>query len=331
MISRNKLLVAVLFILLRVSMVVAEDAPDPYGFSGYVAMVTGQVTSTSNLFAVENETDAIYNHYGELDDPVNIGIFKVFGEISYTFQTETQVYVGVPYDIDKPSRYYNYEGRNLGVSQPFERYGRLDVSIYVSDEQVWENPYLTDQEREITTLRSKGFLVDCQDILESGLNFFFKNKTLYFENDEDDVPAMFYPELSREGQVNQAALGYDLFIDQSHLLVPKISFAVADMKGDSNSYTGYGAGVTYTWDKETIIFDINTEMEMNTYEQSDPIFTETRKDKIFKAALGVTLLDRLGADGVFVNLGLGYSNTDSTVGFYDATEMYSLCVVGYHF
>ena len=103
------------------------------------------------------------------------------------------------------------------------------------------------------------------------------------------------------------------------------------MKGDSNSYKGYGAGVVYTLDKETIIWDMNTEVEMKNYEKSDPIFSTTREDKIFHVALGVTLLDRLGVDGAFVNGSIGYSSTESTVDFYDSEEMYSLFVIGYRF
>ena len=198
--------VALLLILLNVSMAVADEDSDHSGFSGYVAIVTGQLTTTSNSFAVENENSTIYNHYGALDEPINVGIFKLFGEIRYTFETKTQVYLGVPYDMNKPSRYYNYEGRNLGFSQPFEDNGWLDVSVFRADEQVWENPYLTEEDREITSLRSIGFIVDYHDILGGGVNLLFKNENFSFEDDEDDVPAMIYPDLRRKVGLTRPSL-----------------------------------------------------------------------------------------------------------------------------
>ena len=332
--QQTALIIGCLFavFLCQYDSVYATEASIESGFSGYVSPVSGMVGTTSNFYAFEGQKFTIDDLSGDMeyDDALNQGFLEIVGEISYMFESGLQMYFGVPFDQQNPWRYYMNEGISLGLVQYYRDIGRIDLSVFISNEYVWENPYLTGEERTARQSNKAGLVFDYDHILGSDWNLLYKFKRK--EMDEtDDVIGSLYPDLQRDGFIHTAEIDYNFLLNKQHIITPGVTLVKADIEGESNAYNGCSVKLDYMWDKESFILNSSISARREIYDKTHPLFDETRKDSVFSTGLGLTLLGNLGFENVFAHCNIRFEKRISNIGFCDADSFTPFITVGYNF
>jgi len=308
-----------------------KDASSESGFSGYLSIVCGALGTESNFYALEGQKFAIDDLIGELEDGISQGLFGIFGEISYLFEGGQQVYLGFPFDERNPRRFSFNQMISLGLVQSFPDFGRIDLSLNYSEEKkVWENPYLTGEERTAAGSLMYGAIFDYDHILGTGFNFFYNFKRNDMDKN-DDVIGSLYPDLEREGFVHTAEFEYDFLMGKRHMFTPGLSLTKGDMEGKSNAYNGFSAKFAYTYDKESFVLNYSTSAGRQIYDKTHPLFNEKRKDNVFSTSLGLTLIGNIGFEGVFVHCNINAEKHESNIDFCDGGTLATFIAVGYNF
>ena len=297
-----------------------EAPPDPGGLSGRL-QVGGFFLQTDSQLSTEGTN----RRTSDLDGPAAphtllSGLAAVY--LRYQFESGTALYAGNPLEAG--------EGLAVaaGVSQPIGE-STLDFSVTWSPiEEVWENPYQTNDAREETAVDAYGFKLEWQEIgggpwqLSYGLGRI---------DVEDDVIGELEPDLERDGWIHRLGVEYTLPLSPGVELKPHLRYAYADREGESNRYHGMEAGFLVQRARPPWVLVGVLSGAYHHYPEDHPLFSEDRRDGILTAFGQVMHLNLFGFEQLFASMGAGYIRSDSSIDFFDSQTVVGLASVGINF
>ena len=313
-----------------------ENKEKQYGFSARVEVGVLLLLMSSNIYpnpySLDDEfdlddDDSVHINNRKIDslsdDPdTSIGVLNnsLMFDISYIFSEGIELYSGTPfYDNDR-------QGLTFGIAKTFDNESRLDFSVFGGIFYVWEDPFLVGVDRDKTELYFGGIMFDFDHILGSEFDIYVRAKHL--ETDKDLIGKR-YPELQRKGEVTELGVRYNFELLKKHYLVPGICLIKSDMKGSSESYTGYKADLTYYFERENYSIFSSVSVWNNRYDDIHPIFNKTNDEDAFWLGAIYTRFNLFGFPYFYLRAGVGISNIDSNIDFYDTKSILTTVTFGY--
>jgi hypothetical protein len=246
----------------------------------------------------------------------------VFAKLQYTFDGGNQIYIGTPFENDgEPS---------VGVS--FGN-GLVDVSaFYISPEDVYKDPYLTERE-ETTEAGFGGKIALTVKSFKAGYEL------RHTEVKEDEIAKRF-KELSREVFIHNLSASYQIELGGQLFVEPgmDVTFAVNNAKKNNSDdddwaekYRGANIGLSLTKMFGNVIVFVSVKVGENQYANDDPIFDAERVDDVANLIGAVQWLAPFGYEKYSAMVAGGVESNDSSIEFYDRDEVYGFMSVGYHF
>jgi hypothetical protein len=245
-------------------------------------------------------------------------ILMPFFELNYDFESGSNVYLGIPFE-DEPRP-------TIGYKQRLQNIGSFDISaFYGLPEKVWEDPYLTNIDRQKTDKTSYGGKIEHEN------EFITVGYELELIDIEKDNSGQRIEDLKRDGRVHRLGVEAEIHIGHKIMLESGIDYARAEFDGRSNRYNGYQGGLSVAKMWDSFMLHLSVEGGLNAFDASHPIFDKTREDKVYEAIGFLSWLNPLGYQNFYLNVGGGYEKNDSNIAFYDSEASFMFMTVGYQF
>ncbi len=322
MIKRLFILFVVLYAILILTVHAKEvEQTDDKKLYGRAEIGVISFSSTDQLFALSDKNNITDTLEGEADSYLNFWPMAAL-ELRYALQKDREIYLGTPFLDDGRG------GITLGMAQAFDTKDFLDVSVFAGGKYVWKDPYLFQQEREKTEVYQLGYSVDYRNIMNSDFSLSYRYKQI---NVVDDVIGKSYQDLRRDGAIHTLGTCYEIPMDRNNYITPGLVFTRAGIEGESNSYIGYTAELSYTWEDSRYYLDILASIGQNIYDAAHPVFNETREENTYYGAVIFTLFDLFGKKDLYGRIGIGYDSADANIDFFDCHTIISGLSIGYFF
>ncbi|HEY7710161.1 MAG TPA: DUF2860 family protein [Candidatus Entotheonella sp.] len=319
-----------------------EPVPQEPGFSGFIQPAIGALWYKSNLVASFVSFDLSEEKIDSLSDEPDSQSTAVFlfpFELSYTFsRTRTQIFLGsqledfVSFDLSQ----------QLGIKQELSGIGTIAGSFLFTSipAKVWEDPYVTGQDREDTDRRSTGLRLTWADMLGSGLEVEYSYRNIDIDTERSGTSLGLPPEqqrlLDRNGQTHRINLLYEWQLSKAHRLRPAFAYMKDDRDGDARTRDVYDFQLSYFYISQPLSVVLNASLGFADYDERNPIFDKTQEDDRY--SLGGTIFYRnpfgwkvLGSDQISFSLTLLYALNDTNIDFYDEEAFLSSVGVLYRF
>lgn len=291
----------------------------------------------------------ISNLYAE----TKIGIGSIFNSTKSNFETNADNYLNSyskpnKYNIDTTligeltfSKRYNdvsfsgglgYSGEAQGVfistKNKIEKYGNLTSQVFMNPfKKGWKNPYALNTKREKTNIYTYGINLQLDKVLNS--NFVIKYHLKYKDVRKDYVE---YDPLKRDAIFNDFIVGYNIKTPTRGLIfIPDLSYNTSKAKGGSNSYNGYGVGLSSIYFKKDLKLILKANIYKKYYNDREPIFLKTRNENSYQITLICNFDNPLNLKNSYLTFTAGYNKKYSNIDFYEESKVFSGVIVGYKF
>jgi hypothetical protein len=211
--------------------------------------------------------------------------------------------------------------------------GLVDVSVfYISPEDVYKDPYLTERE-ETTEVGFGGKIALNVKSFKAGYEL------RHTEVKEDEIAKRF-KELSREVFIHNLSASYQIELGGQLFVEPgmDVTYAMNNAKennSDDNDwaekYRGANIGLSLTKMFGNVIVFVSANVGENQYANHDPIFGAERVDDVANLTGAIQWLAPFGYEKYSAMVVSCVETNDSSIQFYDRDNIYGLMTVGYHF
>lgn len=335
MLKRFYTLIIIYFLIFSNISVAGDLLEDDFfeGFTGRIELCSLGIASNSNIIPFpDNEYEERNNNNENISELSKSERYLFAGtsslpfNIEYALESGTIVYLGTPFYDDAR------EGVTFGIEKEFESFIG-DFSVFGNGADIWEDPYLTNEDRVVTTEFNSGLVLNISEINGTGLGFSLKTKYKYID---DDIIGESYSDLQREGFVHSVIIKYNQIFDVKEKKSPndltyKISFNHADINGASNSYNSIALGLKGTYWYKEISIGLSTDYENRTYKKEHSIFNIINKERVITNGVIVTFNNLGKSKNWYIRSGFSVVNILSNISFYDSDSFMVLFSLGYNF
>ncbi|KII78945.1 DUF2860 domain-containing protein [Vibrio renipiscarius] len=304
---------------------------DTAGFSGEVSVSTGFYSTESNLNT--NDDNKQIDSLGAPSDSVSGGLILPLGNVAYTFGNglNQQFYAGTSRD-DIATGTLAFE---LGYKYQLASGMIINASMLptIMSGEVWADPFVTGADRKTTDEDGNAYRLKIENIAGSKFSVDMAYATKDVENEKSGsvIAPMEMDSLRRDSNAFIFKTDYKLFLDQQTILTPRLSYISSDADGDANSFTGYGAELSYFKLLDRHQFALTGSFKTRDYDANHAYFNKTRQDdefSLFAAYEYENIMD--WQDWSLISL-VGFSNSDSNINFYDQKNYIMSVGMNYHF
>lgn len=317
-------ILSVLLLLVAVSPAVALDKiPEKPGWHGFVLLGLGSQRVESNFIVGssfkelgDEEIESVF----EEPEAVSDGVPVISGELGYRFKSNTYLSAGnAMEDIIR----YDFTSR-ISLRQGMGKAGVVEFELLFSSTpaRVWEDPYLTGDERDATDRDSRGGRITWDRIGGSGLEIELTARNIDVETENSGVflglSASDQRLLERDGSMTKVRVSYLFKLAEHHYLVPRIALEQQDRDGDAVSYDQTGGDITYLYATEKVSIAGSLIVDSSAYDEDHPIYGEKPDSDGVGATL--TALFQSWMPGLWTGgVTIATYNEDSDLDFYDAS------------
>ncbi|MGF1911549.1 DUF2860 domain-containing protein [Vibrio kasasachensis] len=308
-------------IALSISAFANADQLDDNGFSGEITGLIGFTAEKSNFNTDEKKkADNELNTSGSSESGITAA---PLGQIRYTFDDRNQVFIGTSREDIAVGDF----ALEAGYTRAIGEHSTLTLSFLPSlGGETWEDPYVVDQDREITDVSSNAFRVNYTNILDSN----FSADLAYFTK-ELEKEASGDASLDRDGSGIYSKFTYHYGINETSMLEPSLIYKSFSADGDAMSNTTYGVELSYKKLTGRHAFAISGNYETTSYDAQHAAFDITQKDHTF-GMFGAYEYDHLfGWENVAFNAIAGFDITSSNIAFYESSEIIIGTGITYNF
>jgi hypothetical protein len=296
------------------------------GLNGYVQLLAGGY-SAKGLSSVEKENQRI-TVLDDTGDAYEQEFVIAYWELGYQFdQSGTSLFIGTPSNgIDEFTIPLEF-----GIKHTFPDETIVSASyvpkISGAFSEVWEDPYLTKQNRARTDTELEAFRVSAEYIFGSPFSVMYEYGEQTIENDHigrslaSRLTHAQLEKLKRDRTLSRARFILTLPLTNSLYIIPEANYTYVDAQGEANSYaaTGFGMNVFYQLDPFEIFGGVS--QSSAKYRASNPVFHSKRKDSCYSMSAGVSYLAPFGWKSASLDLIVSGESQDSKIQFYDKEEM----------
>ena len=292
------------FLLLGATWASALDPiPQESGFSGFIRPGVGYLKYKSNMvasiqgFDLSKETNDSLN---DSPDSETTALVTLPFTLAYTFaSTRTQLFFGT--DLTDLIRFDM--SQQIGVKQGIGSLGLLQGGFLFSGmpAKVWEDPYLTGQDRDDTKRKSTGARLVGTLITSSERQL-----------------------LERDSDRHSVDLSYRFNFAKSHILAPAFIYTYDDRDGKAMRNDDYALQLTYAFLERGNPFSFtgNAYIGQADYDKKNPIYDKTQEDDNY-GIQGTVYYENpwgwslFGSRPMNFFVGGAYAKTDANIDFYD--------------
>jgi hypothetical protein len=309
-----------------------ERIPDESGFSGFVRLGGGGSWAKSNMIAGNDFGDVGKKEIDSLTaDPrsESDAIPQFDFNLRYTFASvKTQIFLGTR--LEDVLRYDAV--MQLAVRKRFTKLGILGGGFLFTSmpTEVWEDPYVVNQNRRESDRDSSGIMLMWEDIFGSrfDLNYSYRKIDL---DDEKSAETQLIPNgdltssqaklLDREGDSHTVRAVYTWNFGQRHVFTPALYFLYEDLDGDAMKNVTVDFQPTYGYIGTKFDLVLNATLGFADYDEKNPIYDKTNSDTRYGlAAIGFwknpfNWFPHMG-DKFRFYANAAYFNSDSDIDFY---------------
>ena len=306
-----------------------KDAPKSR-WSGRVEQGFMGITTTSKVKGLDTEDIFGPSHsYAKIDsldqnlDYENYADAFLLFNVNYQMTDTSSLYLGTPFFDD------DRQGLTFGVQKLFPNDNLLDLSLFVGEDYVWEDPYLIGIKRELTDETSYGLVMDSDGLFGTSIHLNYMLKQTWVV---DDVSGDNDPKLRRDGRTDRLKVGYNFYIDENFesLITPSFIYIRDDREGGANAFNGYGLQISSSIEGDRNAFMVVGSMETDHYDEVHPVFSKHRNDMDFTFEYFYTR-KHLWVKNLYLRLGCSFNHIDSSIGFFSETNINYGFSIGYSF
>jgi len=266
-----------------------DPIPNESGFSGFIRPGVGYLRYKSNMvasiqgFGLSKETnDSLFDS----PDSETTGLVTAPFTLAYTFaSSRTQLFVGT--DLTDLIR-FDYS-QQIGVKQGIGSFGLLQGGFLFSGipAKVWEDPYLTGQDRDDTKRKSTGARLVWDRIFGSGfqLQYSYRKVDIDTERSGDSLVGTLITSserqlLERDSDLHIVDLAYRFNFAKSHTLAPAFIYTHDDRDGKAMKNDAYDFQLTYAYlnPGSPFSFTGNLYVGQADYDKDNPIYNKKQDD-----------------------------------------------------
>jgi hypothetical protein len=310
--------------------VLAEVYRQPYdkwtqepGFNGYIQLLTGGLSGIG-LSRVDNDNRLIEDLESDAKT-MQSEFITAYWELGYQFnQSNTTLFIGKP-----SSSVAEFAiPIELGVRHSFSDESIISASYLprVSDIEVWEDPYLTQQSRRHTDLTLEGIRVSAEYIFGSPFSLMYDYSEQTLKNDRagesltsrltsDEIKT-----LQRDATFSHACFQLTLPITNHFYIITGANYARARSEGEANRYTTSGFEMTVFYEHD--LFEVFGHVYQNNtkYSKPNPVFDIERQDSSKGITVGISYLEPLSWNNTALDFIVSTTRRDANLYFYDERE-----------
>ncbi len=288
------------------------------GWFGDIRLGGGMIDANPSGLAVYDDAEK-RDRLGDEGADVSEGFPLIGGEIGYGFQnTGTMVSAGG--GMNDPWR--------VSIGQRVDEWGLVSLSAFYAEKEVWENPYLTGVDRDETDADSFGFGLDWDNVLNTGIGFYFKRMEI---DVDQDLIGEIAPELRRDGADTTLGIRYPWNLGAGGVLSGGIGYILIDRDGEANSGHGYAAELNHMLEWGRFSFATGLELIAREFDETHPVFNEKREEATFTVSETVSFAEPFGLKHAYLFGVAAYSETVADIAFFEGDAFILGAGVGYRF
>lgn len=300
------------------TMVQAQEEEKEGGVFGTIMVGGMYQTGKPGLLSTDNSDRKTLASLDDSDKSDSEFQAMVMGEIGYRFaETGTEVSIGAMDGMP-----------GLTLAQEVAGLGVFSLSGGWGSEDVWKDPYVTGTARQKTDMDVMEFSFAWEDILESP---FMVGYTLTNVDVDKDLAGIRHKDLRRDGNVHTLEAGSLLFTGEKNSVAGNLAYAIGDMEGKSNSYTGWHLGLTHMLDMGGWSLETTVAAGKRDYDGKHPDFNRTRDEKEYTIGTQYTLFAPFDMENYFVSVFASYTRVDANINFFDSDDTTTGMAIGYSF
>ncbi len=319
--------VAVIVLMVGANAAFALDPiPQQSGFSGFIQPGAGYLSISSNTVAKVLSFDLSDKRINDLDeepDSESTAIFTAPFKLAYTFAgTRTQIFLGT-----EVGDLLSFDtAQQLGVKQGIGSLGVLQAGLLFSGNvRVWEDPFVTGQNRDDTSRQNTGVQLVWDKIFGSNLELEYSIRKVDIDSEKSGeflgLTNSEQDRLDRNGTIHRASAGY-AFKFGRNTLTPQIGIFSEDLDGEAMANTGVDLQLTYLYDGDPISLVLNGYVGQADFDKSNPVFDKTREDERYGASATVYYKNPwgwtlLGSEPMRFFVTGAYFGVESNIDFYN--------------
>ncbi len=298
------------------------------GWSGEVSLNTGYASQKSNFNTDANKTKSELNTSAESD-----GGFLVapLGNVAYTFGdgASKQVYAGT----SRADIAVGDVAFELGYRQKLESGTTVDVSILptIIENETWADPYLTNQPRQTTDETGNAYRLKLNSIGGSLFSLDLAYAHIDIDNEQSAAGTGNESAMRRDGNHYYVKGDMRLFIDKTAFLLPALKYNRRTADGSAMEYSAYGADISYFKRLGRHQFVLTGGYEYKDYDESNPVFNQSRDDHALSAFLAYEMEKLNGWEDISLISFAGYGQSNSSITFYDESQYIVSVGLNYQF
>lgn len=301
--------------------------PEAAGWSGFVSLGVGVGSLESNMIADVKVIDvdlgaSSISDYGSPDDE-SFTVPAAALNVSYLFRDKKTLF-SIGNDL---ANFLQFDRSTIiSIRHDTDRAGRFQLALDSAaaiQTEVWEDPYLLDEDRKKTARDATGLRFTWDKIM--GSQFELKALTRNIELDQEssgaslDLSVAERGLLSREGDWTRVELGYLFtFGGGEHLIRPHVAALDRDLDGAAMSQDGFEVGVSYV--RNTPVYGWATVVNFSSLDGDavNPLFGGVNDADGFGFASQIFFKKLFGASAWQPNLSVAMGELDSDLNFYDS-------------
>lgn len=287
-------------------------------FSGFImvggAYTSGKMALDETLDNKNKKIDSLSQNSKSFDEVIPF----ITGSLSYNIvSTGTSVSIGSEGD-----------GFGLSLFQYGGDLGNFIAGVSYSKDEEYQDPFLTGVKRKKTDVTGVYYNFGWENIFSKNLSLSYCLTTI--DPDKDEAGKR-NKKLKRDGNIHSFGAGFDIYNSALNTVSAEITYDLADISGESNSFKGPGLELSYTISKEKWELETGISFSVHDYDEVHPEFNKTRHEKEGSIGTAYTLKAPFGMENWFVQSSVHYSKIDSNIDFYDSSAVITFFGVGYSF
>ena len=305
--------------------------PAESGFSGYVNIGAAYAEFENNMVVGIKSYDLGKKRITSLDeslDSESTGLPAFNIELVYTFAPQrTQLFLGNSLEdllrLDSSGQ--------LGIRHELGDTSIVAASFVFSSQptEVWEDPYVINQNRIETDRTSKGVRLTWDRILDSELQLEYTYRKIDIDTERSGTflgLSLFEALLlDRNGKQHTAEILYRFFLhEKKQRIIPSFQYTRFDLDGEAMANDTYLFQLTYGYEGKKFPFVVNGMISTADYDKRNPVFNKTREDDRWGGSVMVFYRTPFGWQGPSFVKGWSlwvngaYYESDSNIDFYDS-------------
>jgi hypothetical protein len=306
------------------------------GFSGYIQLLVGGY-SGKGLNSVADKNRQIESLEADAQD-YQEEFLTASWELAYGFKdTNTSLFFAKP-DIGGAEFTIPFQ---LGIRHHLSDSTVLSAA-YVpklsdSHSEVWQDPYLTNQDRQRTGLEFEVLSFSAEYILGSPFSVLYDYGEQSVENDlsgeslASELTSEAIKKLQRDMTFNRFQLSLTFPLADKFYIIPELKYVNAKAEGEANNYATTGLDVSlFLQFKDFELFG-SVYFHTTDFPERNPVFKAKRQDDRYGAAAGISYLLPFDWGTTKLDFIISSSYQDSNIHFYDNRDELAMVGLTYQF